>query len=329
MAEKTEIKVETEEQFLAFLDRIDDKSFMELTDISSTRFEVCYKIEGATFDSSLPGSLILGLATYQEKIYKTYRLQKYGKHFPRPLSEEEKKELEIKVTVKPGCTEAVVTFARDMFLEAMKNMTGQELSTTIISVASVFIGAWAIKGIAAPIIQEKFKTKRAEIEAKKEQSKDEKEIKFLEKMETVTNNAIESMCSLAQGIVSSGPTSVTVDDKKIDIEEIAQIPERLRKEKPVSTKEDLPDIYSVEGSFKVLEINYEQDTTQMRALHIDSNTCYNEISLQDGWMTQKNMAILENAQARDPVFFRILAQRSGRKYKHAIDVNSIKEIEKE
>lgn len=320
-----EIRITNEEEFLNFFDRIDDEEYMKEALFEADNLSVFMKFEGENYNSSLTGTMIQALADYQERIYHIYRTQKYGPNSNKKLSDEEKRALEIKVDIKPGCTEAIVSFVRDIIPEVVNKMNSQDISNTIITVAGIIIVVWAVKGVGVTLIKEAFKTKREDIKNKLEQAKSEKEKAFLESIQSITNNAIEGMRSVASGITVASPERVTIGTNEITTGEAQILLEDMKKPRAKPVKDEFPDMYSVDGEFKVLNINYEKDVTIMRALHIESNTIYDNISLMDGWLTPENMNILKNAQERDPVKFRILLTRDGKSknFLKAIDVNSI------
>lgn len=320
-----EIRITNEEEFLNFFDRIDDEEYMKEALLEADNLSVFMKFEGENYNSSLTGTMIQALADYQERIYHIYRTQKYGPNSNKKLSDEEKRALEIKVDIKPGCTEAIVSFVRDIIPEVVNKMNSQDISNTIITVAGIIIVVWAVKGVGVTLIKEAFKTKREDIKNKLEQAKSEKEKAFLESIQSITNNAIEGMRSVASGITVASPERVTIGTNEITTGEAQNLLEDMKKPRAKPVKDEFPDMYSVDGEFKVLNINYEKDVTMMKALHIESNTVYDNISLMDGWLTEESMNILKNAQERDPVKFRILLTRDGKSknFLKAIDVNSI------
>ncbi|MBR4464794.1 MAG: DUF2953 domain-containing protein [Treponema sp.] len=320
-----EIKISTEEEFLSFLKNIDNEEFLTNSILKADKLSVSMKIEGEKFSASLTGSLIKALADYQQRVYHIYKVQKYGISSNKQLTEEELRALEIKVEIKPGCTEAVIGFVKDIIPEVVSKMTGQELSKTIIAVTGIVAGAWALKGIVAPAISNAFKTKRKEIEAKIELAKTEKEKEYLTSIQSITHDAIEGMRSVATGLAVTAPEKIAIDDKCLTVSEAENLAAEMKKPRKETKPDSLPDIYSVEGEFKVLNINYEKAVTLMKAEHIESKVVYDNISLMDGWLTEESFNVLKDAQERDPVWFRIILTRDGKskRFSPVIDVNSI------
>lgn len=202
-------------------------------------------------------------------------------------------------------------------------MTGEEISKTTIIVAGIVAGAWAVKGIVSPLIKQAFKTKRAEVQAKVEISKTEKEKEFYESIKSVTHDAIEGMRSVATGFKIANPSQLSVDGKNVTQDQIATTPEEMAAPK-LKEIDNTPDVYSIESDFKVLKINYEHAVTMMTAKDIKTDEVYDNISLMDGWLKEENMNFLKGAESRDPVHFRILVQKAGKNKKiYSIDINSI------
>lgn len=320
-----EIKIASEEDFINFFNKIDNEEYMRDVVFKTDDLSVSMKFEGENYNSSLTGSMILALADYQERIYHIYKTQKYGPNSNKKLTDDEKRALEIKVDIKPGCTEAVVTFVRDIIPEVVNNMSSEDLAQTIKTVAGIIATVWGVKGIGVPLIKEAFKTKREKIKEKLEQTKSEQEKAYLESIQSITHDAIEGMRSVATGISVAAPDKVTIEASNITAGDAQAVLEDMKKPRSRPEKDELPDMYTVEGKFKVLNINYEKEVTMMKAIHVETEKLYDNISLMDGWLTEESMNILKNAQERDPVFFRILLTRDGKSknFLKAIDVNSI------
>jgi|GEM_PF-6069914 len=97
-------------------------------------------------------------------------------------------------------------------------MTGAEISKTAIAIAGIVAGAWAIKSIAVPLIKEKFKSKRNEIEAKIKTSNDELKKQYLTTVQTITQTAIDGMRCVAQGLSIADPTTIAIDGQPVPID---------------------------------------------------------------------------------------------------------------
>jgi hypothetical protein len=326
-----EIRLKTEKDFIAFYKNIDNIDYQKANIVDLTSISVSLKLEGADFDSSLTGKAIEVLNEYQTKIYRAYKLQKYGQSSKKQLTTEEQHLFEIKVTIQPGCTEALVEFVKAAAAEGMKGMDGSQIQNTILGVAAIAASAFVIKGVASPVIREIFQTKRKEIESKvaieearlkieSEKVSAEQNLQFLRSVESISNNAIDAVRSVSEKMVDVTADKIKIDNKVVKKADIALIPASLA---PEVIKEKVDRQYTVEGMFRVLDLNYEGDVTLMKAQHIESGTVYNDISLQNDWLTKKNMQVIENAQSREPVFFRIMVHELNKKVSSAIDVDSI------
>lgn len=332
MAKQHIISIQTEQDFINLMERIDDAEYILNSKIEAKNLSVHLKIEGTNFNSSLTGSIISALAEYQQNIYRIYKNEKYGKSSGRHLSDEEKRALEIKVAIHPGCTDAVIDFVKDIIPEVLNNMTGTE---TVIAIG-VIMFAFAIKGIGVQLIQSIFKTKRNDVNAKLEVEKKEiearleekkinvakeKDIVYLNSINSFISGSMETMRSFSKNLKIANPEKLTINETEVTQEDLDRVSSDMviHKEKVDEPKESV-----VSGAFKVLDINYEKELTTMKAEHIETKKIYENISLNDDWMTPENMAILKNAQYREPVIFKIIIKKQGRKYLSTIDVNSIK-----
>jgi len=320
MASKDIVAVKTEKEFLQFLDNIDDLEYLENNKFNFKDISISIKLEGDNFDSSLTGNIITGLAEYQKRIHHIYRTSKYGLKSKKRLTPEEEKLLEIKVIIKPGCTDVVVALINKL-PEVFSNMTGDQQLFAVIGAAGIVAGAWVIKGIASSYIIEKFKTKRKDISAKKAAAKDEKDKKMFEVLESVAKDILEGMSSFCEGISSTKVDKVSIEGKEVPLSRIASIPSEVKPQKPHVDKEER--FYTVEGFFRVLELNYEKDTTRMKAEYIKTSEVYENISLQNDWLTAKSMKALKNAEQREPLYFKLIVNEKAGKKSMGIDVNSI------
>lgn len=312
--------IKTDKDFLLLLDNIDNPEFIYGKSISSGNISVKIKLEGNDFESSLTGKVIGGLAEYQQRIYHAYKVQKYGARSNIALTDAELEMLEIKVSVKPGCTEAIVALINNI-PEVVKQMSGEDIKIISTTVVAIISTAWAIKSITSVAIKEKFKTKRAEIDIKmKEADTDEKKA-FYEMIRAITHDSIESVRSVAASVVSRGTERITIDDKEISKTELSLIPQEMAPPRKPIDKTDR--MYNVEGMFRVLNLNYEGAVTMMKAQHIASEIIYEDVSLQNDWLNETSMDAIKNAENREPIFFKINIHEVGKKSTKAIDVNSI------
>ena len=168
------VQIKTQEEFINFLEKIDNFEFITKNEFDFKVPDVAIKLEGDNFKSSLTGSIIAGLNKYQEAIYKGYRQTKYGVHSRRKLSTEEVAGLEIKVTISEGSTDMILSFIKE--LTELPNMT----EGGIIAIAGIAAGAWLLKNIAVSAVKGAFKTAQKNIQAKMDASKDDTERTYYE-----------------------------------------------------------------------------------------------------------------------------------------------------
>ena len=120
------------------------------------------KIEGEDFDGSIPRRIMPAALGLQKEIYRTYALAKFGKPDIPKLSRTDRRRSEIVVKVEKGSANFIM--ALDVIINWITR-TGMtpELAIAIVGLATVFGGGWYAKSI----VNNREKTKRTEVEAKK------------------------------------------------------------------------------------------------------------------------------------------------------------------
>jgi len=214
------LTIKSDEDLVIFLENIDNLNYLESNPLELGDTIIKLKLEGENFESSLPGSLILGLAKYQEKIYTTYLASKYGVGTRHKITPEEAKLLEIKVIVKPGSTEVWIELIDKAWEIIGQKMSPDQISSTFIKIAVIVAVAYCLKGIASVTIKEILKTKRREFANKKALSRDEVEKKKLEFLESSVNAAIEGIKAVCLGIVQAGPSRIEINGKTVSTADI-------------------------------------------------------------------------------------------------------------
>lgn len=308
------ISIKSEEDFCKLLDKIDDFNFISSYSFCFEIPKVKIHLEGEQFHSSLTGEIIRGLNKYQESVYKCYRHSVYGTSSRKRLSEDELRKLEIKVTVSEGSTELLLSFVQTV-MEG-KNMTGEQMLWGI----SIVAGAWLIKGIATPIIKGCFTNSRKKIELQAEKAKDEKEKDFYTNVSKNFENISEGVKNVLTSVASSQSKTIEIDNQAISPQEIKKYAEEINS---VQKEKVLEKTYVVEGDFRVLNLNYEHKVTLMKALHVETNEIFENISLQNEWISQDSYNMIQDAEKREPIFLVIVVQEKGTKRNCTVDVKRI------
>lgn len=312
------VPIRSKKDFVSLIDHIDDIDFMTANHFTGKVPKVTIKLEGKPFHSSLTGSIIEGLHRYQQAVYKAYRQNKYGKDSRKKLTPEEAEQLEIKVTIKEGSTDMILSFISDLSkLTESTNMSG----TDVIILISIIAGVWLIKGLAVPAIKGHYDVLKTKIKSKQKDAKTEAEQTFYTQMNSTLQTAVNGALELCKAVVQSPSQKIRIDNKEIPAAHIAQYINTL--EEMPQVKENQEKQYMVEGDFKVLNLNYEGPTTMMKALHVESGKIYDNISLQNGWIAEERYKAIIEAEQREPIYFKILIYEKGAKRQCAIDINSI------
>ena len=280
--------------------------------------QVKIKLEGPDFDSSLPGSFIIGLAQYQENIYRSYQVNKNGLQSRRKLTPEEMKLVEIKVTVKPGSTEVWIKMIADALAEVVNKVPAEQIPSMVIDVVGIAAAAYCLVGIGSVAVKEAFKTKRKSLAEKKAISMNELEKKKFELLESTINNAIEAMRAVSTGIVQAAPSQVTVNDKVISTESIASIVEEM-----APKKADVKEEQSViTGTYRIQRatLDFKKDSASVDVLNVDNGEPLNGIVVQHKHLSDGSYRILKTAQDKNDVKLQlIITKRNDSIHKAVLD----------
>ena len=104
-------------------------------------------LEGEKFHQSLTPTVMKGLIEFQKSIYQSYAVAKYDSP-NRRLTEEEKKDLEIRVDVKDGSSNFDINFqeiAVKLIEQIGSRMNPTELLLTVVAIAAMFFGSSSYK----------------------------------------------------------------------------------------------------------------------------------------------------------------------------------------
>jgi len=310
--------IKSEKDLVDLLNNIDDENYLKKKLQKFDGITVILKLEGSNFKSSLPGSLIIGLAKYQEKIYQIYLQSKYGTETKRKITAEEAKLLEIRVTVKRGSTEAIIELAYKVLKEAITNMPPDQILPSILGLAGIVVGGICLHGIGSKAVAGIFKTKRRELAQKKAQSKDEVEKKRLETLESAINTAIEGMREVSSSIIQAGPNKVSVNDKAVSANSIAEVVDDLTPEKPDVIEEQsvITGLYRIQR----ITLDFNKDSASADVFDTETKDPIHGVIVQPKNIYDGSYRVLKTAQDKHEVKLQlIITRRNSRIYKAVLD----------
>jgi len=313
-----DIAVENEDGFLELLSNIDNLEYLESKQLKLSGTVIKLKFDGENFDASLPGSLIMGLAQYQEKIYRVYLTNKYGPGTKRKPTAEEAKMLDISVTVNQGCTEVLIRVLKDVGMEAINTMPAEHILPMALGIAGIAAVAYCVRGIGSIRVKELYKTKRKAIAEKKALAKNELEKKKLEFLESTVNFSMEAMRSVCDGIIRALPNSVAINDKVVPTENIASLAEEMAPVKPDVTEEQTV----VSGTYRIqrVTLDYKKDTASADVFDVESGDPIRGIVLQSKQISDGSFRVLKSAQDHHGVKMQlIVTKRNDSIYKAILD----------
>jgi len=301
------LTIKSEKDLVGFLENIDDIQYLESNPLKLGGTILKLKLEGDNFESSLPGSLIMGLAKYQEKIYTAYLASKYGAGTKRKITPEEAKLLEIKVTVKQGSTEVWIKLLIDKAGEIIEKMPSEQIFPTLITIVAIAAAAYGLKGLGSVAVKEIFKTKRRSLAEKRALSKDEVEKKKLEILETSVNAAIEGMKVVSLGIVQSAPDSIAINGKTVSAANIKSAIEGLEPEKLDVIEEQ----GVISGTYRIqrVTLDFKKDSAYADITNVDSGEPIHGLLVQPKHLSDGSYRVLKTAQDKKDVKLQIIVTK--------------------
>jgi hypothetical protein len=306
--------IRSEKDLINLLNNIDDTDYLKNKLLKFDGMTVKIKLEGDDFKSSLPGSFIIGLAQYQEKIYRIYLKSKYGADTRRKIWPEEAKRLEIKVTIKQGSTEALIELGYNIIKEAMKNMPPDQ----VVNMVWIVAGSAVVLGIGSKAVAEGFKTIRKSLSNKKKLAKNEVEKRKIESHETLLNTAIDSLRMISLGIIQAGPNRVAINDKIVPASSIISVAEELERETPEVTE----DQSVITGTYRIqrVTLDFKKDTASADVFDVESGDPIHGIIVQPKSISDGSYRVLKTAQdQRDVKLQIIVTKRNDRIHKAVLD----------
>jgi hypothetical protein len=315
--QKNLVEIHSEKDFLHFLDNIDNLEYLHSNRFQCDNVEVVLKLEGDAFESSLTGSIITGLADYQQKLYHIYRTDKYGIGSQKRLNAAEHRLFEIKVTVKPGCTEIVVALINKL-PEVLKLMTGGQVQATIITTVGIVSAAWMLKGALSQRVTQKITEKRRALAAKRMIATDEKEKQQYECIGSVVHDALEGMRSVCGGIISSQAKTVSIDNNKIPVSELSSIMDSYKQDKPEVVDEQSV----VSGMYRIKKktLNFQGDSASADVFDAKTGDPIDGLILQPKSIYDGSYGMLKHAYDKHDFNLQIIiTQRNGRIYRAVLD----------
>jgi hypothetical protein len=301
------ISIKNEKDIANFLDNMNNAEFLKKKVQNFDGTLIKLKLEGENFESSLTGSLIIGLAKFQEKIYQIYLANKYGPGARRKITAEEAKALEIKVTINKGSTEALIELAYKAVMGAMQNMTPEQIQATLYTLAGIIMGGVCLLGIGSKAVAGAFKSRRKSLALKKAQSKDDVEKKRIESQESVLKEAIEALREMGSGIIRAKPRSIAINDKTVTTDNIAVMIAELEPEKQEVTEEQSV----VTGTYRIqrVTLDFKKEAASADIFDVKTGDPINGLVLQPKSIYDGSYKVLKTAQDRQDIKMQIIVTR--------------------
>jgi hypothetical protein len=312
------VTIRNEKDMADFFEKMDDAEYLKkkLQNFDGTLIKL--KLEGDNFESSLTGSVIIGLAKFQERIYEIYLTSQYGPGTRRKVTPEEAGLLEIKVTINKGSTEALIELAFKTIMGALENMTPEQIQATLYTLAAIIAGGLCLHGIGSKAVVGAFKSRRKSLALKKAKSKNKVEKKKIETQESVLKTAIEAVREMGDGILRARPKLIEINDKTVSADSVASAVEELKPEKP----EMFEDQGVITGLYRIqrVTLDFKKDTASADVFNVKTGDPIHGLVLQPKSISDGSYRVLKTAQDKRDIKMQIIVtRRNDRIYRAVLD----------
>ncbi|QUN06437.1 hypothetical protein KDN34_02945 [Shewanella yunxiaonensis] len=286
------------------------------------------RLQGDEFKSSLTPSVMKAFIELQANIYKSYALTRYNSPNVRSLTQEEKKALEIVVTVSEGSSIFDVNLQNileKMAVDMVGKMEPEYVVTTVLGIALI----WAGSAVVKHYLDKRTEVRQAEIKSEEQRAMIEN-LKFASEQETertklitelvVKNAQVANVASLADDSRAellkraSGATTFELQGVEVTGEVASELSKNARRK-----SEEI----RLDGKYRILSVdssNPDEFKVKLRCLtsHVEFVA-----RVQDKTLEGKHIEALKDGEwQRSPVTLQINAKDLDGQIKEAVVINA-------
>lgn len=310
------LSITSEDEAFALLKGLIDKSISlpnELVTFNGWP-KMSIRLQGENFKSSLTPDLMKAFIELQSNIYRSYALTKYNSPNVRSLTQEERKQLEIVVTVSEGSSILDVDLQgvlEKMAVEMVGKMEPTHLVVTILGIGLVWAGHSAYNKYLDSRVQirqteVKSEEQRAMIEHLKFSSEQETERTRLITNLAAENSKVANVAALADDtraeLLKRGSKADTFEMQGVTIS--GGIADELSKNARRKSEE-----IRLDGEYRILSVDSSNpDEFKVKLRCLSSKTEF-IAKVQDKTMEQRHIEALKSGEwSREPVSMHINAK---------------------
>lgn len=252
-----------------------------------TDFSLSIALRGEAFNATINASIAKSVIEFQKTVNRAYACY-LNKNPGKKLSSQERKQCEIYVKVESGST--LLKFVLDKIFnpEIVNNMEESTKKLLIIVIGSVILGACILPDLFS------FLERNEEAEANS----------------IIVREAFETTRAAYRHIAQSDAEKIIINDDPVSIEQLKELTKNDTKPKPLVA-------FDLSGMFKVLsiEIDYQTETSFARLLHEESGEIFDNVNLQDCYLSEEKLRLIKEAEKKDPIPLEIHVSKEGDKIK--------------
>lgn len=166
------------------------------------------RLVGDKYSGTITPTVMAGFIELQKEVYRTFAYAKYGSFNTNKLTQKERNELELRVSVKEGSSKFNIDFQALLvsFMEnSMSKLTGKQIIYTILPIALMFAGNTAYKSF----LEDRKNLRSHELELRKEDNNAKEKKALVDAMTFMSEQEIKRL-EIMNEIIDSNSYSANV-----------------------------------------------------------------------------------------------------------------------
>jgi hypothetical protein len=166
------------------------------------------RLVGDKYNGTITPTVMAGFIELQKEVYRTFAYAKYGSFNTNKLTQKERNELELRVSVKEGSSKFNIDFQALLvsFMEnSMSKLTGKQIIYTILPIALMFAGNTAYKSF----LDDRKNLRSHELELRKEDNNAKEKKALVDAMTFMSEQEIKRL-EIMNEIIDSNSYSANV-----------------------------------------------------------------------------------------------------------------------
>lgn len=299
------------------------------------------RLVGDKYNGTITPTVMAGFIELQKEVYRTFAYAKYGSFNTNKLTQKERNELELRVSVKEGSSKFNIDFQALLvsFMEnSMSKLTGKQIVYTVLPIALMFAGNTAYKSF----LEDRKNLRSHELELRKEDNNAKEKKALVDAMTFMSEQEIIRL-EIMNKIIDSNSYSANVKAhaqnahielvksfKKADTIEIADVvlDTDEMKELIKNAKKEFNQV-RLDGTYRILTVDSsESEIFKVKVINTITDRHFTAL-VRDETLQSEYKAIIKNAEwSKKRVDLAITAKEFNDEIKEAVIIKAIEYVAK-